>query len=279
MIKRVLVTVLTYPTPSNKYIETVCTAGITEDFQWIRIYPLKLRLIKGGKIHKFNWYDFDVEKRESSKDPRKESYHLNKDPDCISKGSIDTKPKDGWAKRMDICVDKVGCYTNYGKLLADSNTHKDGFISLATFKPTKILSFICEKKDIEELDKKKEDILRRSKEQMSLFSEEELPEYWEMAKSIPYKFKYEFEDDEGIKAKLSIEDWEVSMLYLNCIKNGKSESEALELVKQKYFIEFSKKDIYFFMGTRNKEHLKNYPHPYSIIGVFYPPKGQQPELF
>lgn len=51
MIKRVLVTVLTYPTPSDKYIETVCTAGITEDYQWIRIYPLRLRLLKSVKIH------------------------------------------------------------------------------------------------------------------------------------------------------------------------------------------------------------------------------------
>lgn len=28
---KVLVTVLTYPCPSLKYVETVCTAGVTED--------------------------------------------------------------------------------------------------------------------------------------------------------------------------------------------------------------------------------------------------------
>lgn len=165
-----------------------------------------------------------MEKRDPGKDPRKESYHLNKEPDYVSRGSLDTVTKDGWAKRMEICVDKVGYYTSYSKLLADSNTRKDGFISLATFKPSKILDFICEKKvDVEQSDKKKEVILRNNKDQISLF-DEEIPEYWNMAASIPYNFKYEFEDDEGNRAKLSIEDWEVNMLYLNCIKKGKSES-------------------------------------------------------
>lgn len=42
-IKRVLITVKTYPTISKKYDELVCTAGILEDGTWIRIYPLPFR--------------------------------------------------------------------------------------------------------------------------------------------------------------------------------------------------------------------------------------------
>jgi hypothetical protein len=43
MNKRVLITVKTYPNPSKSYQETVCTAGIDEDKNWIRIYPVNFR--------------------------------------------------------------------------------------------------------------------------------------------------------------------------------------------------------------------------------------------
>jgi hypothetical protein len=37
---RVFITVMTYPAPSGKNNEIVCTAGIGEDGRWIRIYPV-----------------------------------------------------------------------------------------------------------------------------------------------------------------------------------------------------------------------------------------------
>jgi hypothetical protein len=40
---KVLITVKTYPLPSNKYQELVCTAGVLEDGRWIRIYPIPFR--------------------------------------------------------------------------------------------------------------------------------------------------------------------------------------------------------------------------------------------
>lgn len=40
---RVLITVKTYPTLSEKYDELVCTAGFREDGSWIRIYPIPFR--------------------------------------------------------------------------------------------------------------------------------------------------------------------------------------------------------------------------------------------
>ena len=43
---RVLITVTTYPLPSRSYDELVCTAGILENGEWIRIYPVPLELLK-----------------------------------------------------------------------------------------------------------------------------------------------------------------------------------------------------------------------------------------
>ena len=63
-LTKVLITVTTYPLPSRSYDELVCTAGITEEGNWIRIYPVPLQFLKGlradGKlklysIHGLSW--------------------------------------------------------------------------------------------------------------------------------------------------------------------------------------------------------------------------------
>ncbi|MYB37591.1 MAG: hypothetical protein F4Y26_09450 [Gammaproteobacteria bacterium] len=40
---RVLITVKTYPLPSQSYDELVCTAGVLEDGSWVRIYPVPMK--------------------------------------------------------------------------------------------------------------------------------------------------------------------------------------------------------------------------------------------
>ena len=72
------------------------------------------------------------------------------------------------------------------------------------------------------------------------------------------------------------------MLYLNCLSraNG-NEAIAIEKVKQKYLEEFSKRDIYFFLGTTLKNHNAS-KNPFIMIGVFYPhklPQDEQLSLF
>ena len=101
-------------------------------------------------------------------------------------------------------------------------------------------------------------------------SDEEIEEEFRVVQKIPYKFSYKFEDDSGRQAKLMIEDWEVGMLYLNCLKRYGDEKIATEKVRQKYFDEFTKRDLYFFLGTTLKFHNVS-PNPFIIIGVFCPP--------
>mgnify|MGYP006943057827 FL=1 len=44
------------------------------------------------------------------------------------------------------------------------------------------------------------------------------------------------------------------------------EAKALAKVKQKYFEEFLKKDLHFYLGTTQQFHLRG-PNPWVIIGV------------
>ncbi len=270
MQKRVFITVLTYPTPSHKYIETVCTAGITEEGQWIRIYPIQLRMLN-TKIRKYSWYTFNIEPRSLNKDIRRESYFCI-DPPKESDEHIGTD--DFWRERKRICLKNI--FNSYKVLEEASDIKKNNFISLATFKPKEIIDFVAEPKDLTENDKIKAEIIENLQLQGELLERADIPEYWKMAQSIPFTFYYIFKDSSDKEIKLMLEDWETMMLYLNC--RNKGEEQAIEKVRQKYLYEFKERDLYFFLGTRKEAQIRNWKKPYSIVGVFYPPKNLQSEL-
>jgi hypothetical protein len=51
--KTVLVTVKTYPEHSQKHKTVVCTSGITDEGEWIRLYPIKIDTYTGrSKVRK-----------------------------------------------------------------------------------------------------------------------------------------------------------------------------------------------------------------------------------
>jgi len=272
--KKVLLTVTTYPLPSRSYDELVCTAGFLENGEWIRIYPMPLSFLKGlkkeGKIGqtKYTWIELDLKER--TDDFRPESYSPNDYTfkDLKVGETIDTKSN--WFLRKQLCLKEV--YTNMDLLIEDSKATKNK--SLATFKPAKIHKLIIEK---DEDDWKP--VWKALQDQMSLFSNEDKEK--EPFPKVPYKFKYEFEDETGKVRKLMIEDWEIGQLYWNCLKSTNGDIElALEKVREQYETNFiNNKDIYFFLGTVKKNHLRRYTNPFVIIGVFYPKKETQTQLF
>ena len=267
-IKKILITVTTYPLPSRSYDELVCTAGILEDGSWIRIYPVPLSFLNQVKkdigFKKYTWIELDVKQR--TDDFRPESHSPNNYNIKILE-TLDTK--NYWKERKKICLNNV--YTNKTKLISDSQ--KPTNVSLATFKPAKILDLVIDDDDREWKDEWKE--LRK---QTDLFVDiDSDPE--KLIPKIPYKFYYVFEDDEGVSSKLMIEDWEIFELYKNCLKRTGNEKEALKLVKEKYLNIFSNKnDISLFLGTTLQWHRRRSNNPFVIIGVFYPLKEQQYSL-
>ena len=70
---KLLITVKTYPIPSKKYDELVCTAGVTETGDFIRLYPINFRDLPFSKQYKkYQWIDVIAEKHQG-RDVRKES--------------------------------------------------------------------------------------------------------------------------------------------------------------------------------------------------------------
>jgi len=272
--KRVFILVKTYPTISEKYAELVCTAGVLEDGSWIRLYPMPFRLLNDDqKYPKYAWVEVDVERNTS--DFRPESYRPEISTMKVEPGS---KKVDWEARRRTIFKNKP--YTNLQVLIQKAKSPTN--TSLAIFKPTKILDFIVEE-DNREWNPKKLANLQDQSQQMHLFKTiEEIEEEFRVVQKVPYKFSYKFEDDSGKQSKMMIEDWEIGMLYFNCLRkaNGK-EDVAVDKVREKYFDYFITRDLHFFLGTTKQFHNVA-PNPFIIIGVFYPPMpspNQQKSLF
>lgn len=264
-LTKVFITVKTYPTISKKYDELVCTAGITEEGFWVRMYPVPYRKLEYEKKYpKYHWVEAPLERNTS--DVRPESYRVTDLSKLKVLNNVGTE--DGWQKRKNIIFKKQNIFTNLTDLITRASNNE---LSLATFKPAKIIDLKIEA-TAREWSKEKLELLKAKSQQLSMFqTPEEVEKEFKVVKKVPYKFSYTFLDDSDRESTQMIEDWEIGALYWNCLNaSGKDEKAALEKVKHKYLTEFSKKDIYLFLGTTKRYHgwAKN---PFVIIGVFYPP--------
>ena len=75
-----------------------------------------------------------------------------------------------------------------------------------------------------------------------------------------------------------IEDWEVGALYWRVFDDTNDEEAACKAVRKRFYEEFVKKDLHFFLGTTFEHHMRA-PNPFIIIGVFYPPVQTQYSMF
>jgi hypothetical protein len=270
---RVLITVKTYPLPSRSYTELVCTAGLLNGDKWIRMYPIPFRFLQDEqkKYPKYSWVELNLTRNTSDFRPESYSPKLGVDEPINVFEQIGTANE--WAARKSYVLKET--FHSMNELIAlakDPNQRK----SLATLKPSRIVDFVIEE---DEREWKQE-----WQNQLKQFNMFELPTQRgqkKLVKKLPYKFSYRF-FSEGDKEprKMMIEDWEIGALFWNCLyRTDGEEQAALELVKQKYLDEFVAKDLYLFVGTTLKFHAMSAPNPFVIIGVFYPPKTEQPLLF
>jgi hypothetical protein len=267
---RVLISVKTYPLPSSKYGELVCTAGFLPDGKWIRLYPISFRSLPyDNRYSKYHWVTLDLIRNE--KDFRPESYRPKFGIDEIKVGEkIDTGKTRDWAERKKYVLQEV--FTSMKDIiqLAKGNEKK----SLATLRPREIIDFIIEEDERDWKQKWKDQLL-----QYDLFDLDEKGEgkIREVVSKVPYKYSYKFLSEGDTNPRtLMIEDWEIGMLYWNCLgRCGGDEKQANRLVRQKYFDDFClKKDIHLFLGTTLQYHMVS-PNPFVIVGVFVPPKPKE----
>lgn len=262
---KVLIAVKTYPSLSRKYGELVCTAGFREDGSWIRIYPIPFRLLPhDARFKKYQWIEVELE-RNQGHDYRPESHKvLNFDRIQL----LEDLPTDHeWRRRREFVLRDVK--TNMASLIAEAK-RPDKRTSLATFKPAKVLDFVC-KPVPADWDPRQLAQYR----QTDLFRD--YGDLTEIVEKIPWRFSMKFQDAVGRVSHLMLEDWETTELYRNQVRRGDPPEVAAEKVRRKYLGFAEKNDLHFFLGTTLRHHLRS-RNPFIIIGVFYPPFAK-PDLF
>src|SRR5258705_7176596 len=100
-IKRALIVARTYPVPSEGEIESSCTAAITDQGEWLRIFPVPWRLLpEDQQFRKYQWVDLTVTKAKA--DSRRESHHLH--PDGVKIVSRVLSTAKGWQARKQVVL-------------------------------------------------------------------------------------------------------------------------------------------------------------------------------
>ena len=277
---RVLVTVKTYPQPSQKYDELVCNAGFVlgEDgkWKWIRIYPVRFRQLPYGQQYKkYEWIELNLKRKWD--DFRQESYMpgLGVDEPIEAGKSIGTGRDRSWRERKRYVLREV--FDSMTELIGRAKAPQV-WKSLATVKPKELIGFEI----VEEREREWDPKFRAELQQRGLFEtarkSEDQP--LQIVSKLPFKYYYRFLTVGDQKSRrMMIEDWEIGALYWNCLAQTEGdEFEANELVRKKYEEEFFEKDLYLFVGTSLANHHRA-PNPFMIIGVFYPPISIQPSLF
>jgi hypothetical protein len=257
---RVLITVMTYPHPSKKHTELVCTAGVTERGEWVRLYPIDYRYRPAyQRFHKYQWIDVALSPHGAGNDRRKESRRPDLRSIVLVGDPLSTS--DDWAARREV-IDPLTHHT-----LAELEAlYKAERVSLGIVRPKRVIDI-----EVRAADPAWKPEWRGILQQGNLF--EGAPR---QLRKLPYSFHYVFECDDELRARRAmIEDWELGVLFLKEVERLGSDAEAAASVRHKYLTQMCAhdRDVRFFVGTRM---------PYNtwlVLGVFWPPKTHQHRLF
>ena len=265
-LERVLITVKTYPTISSSYGELVCTAGIIPGKGWVRIFPLPFRKLDyENRYKKYQWIEVPLAK--SKQDPRPESYKVT-DIDQLKPVGQSIGPQNRWADRKKMIFDNTHVYNDLQEIIDKAHNNE---LSIATFKPSEVCELAIEEVEREWSQEKLMELESKAAQYSMFQTKDEVKYQFSIVTKLPYKFSYRIKDIHGTPSKMMIEDWEIGMLYWNCLKQAKGdEKKALDMVRKKYLGAFSNKDLILFLGTTRQFHGWA-SNPFVIIGVFYPP--------
>lgn len=247
---RILVVVKTYPTPSQRYGETVCCAGVDlETGDWVRMYPITFRRL-ASRFRKFEVIDCRASYPRDDKRP--ESRRV--DQDSI-KASTFIQTGRTWERRLrllpplDMSMEE----------LFEANRTRG--ISIGAFRPMVVSRLIID--PAKPWTEKKRNSLRQQRLKLGEDDSKELREL----EQLPVEFSYRFRcsDDRCHGHKMRILDWEIGEAYRKWSRAYPRDWEAR--IRDKFERELPGKDLILVVGT-----MAAHPTTFVIIGLVYPPR-------
>lgn len=249
----VLITVRTYPVPSRQSIEVSCTAGVTRDGKWVRLYPVPWRLLaEDKKFRKYEWVKVMV--RHATSDSRDESRRLDEGTIQVLTDPLPTDQQ--WAARRRIVMPLKAqsmCWLQDERDRTMSPTL--GFI-----KPREIRRLIIEPE--KEPDWSEVDLARLR--QTDMFRQAPKQEL----EKIPFRFSFNYFCEESTcrSHTMMCSDWELAGLY----RKMRRRPDWQDRFQQRIQNLIERRDIHFYVGT-----VSDHPGSWIITGLWYPPREQQ----
>lgn len=249
--KRALIVVRTYPAPAWKGVEVSCTAAISPEGEWLRLFPVPWRLLPADKqFRKYQW--IEAELRKAKGDSRRESHNIRGETIEILSS---VGPESNWASRKELLyplrVPSL-CFLVRARVENRANAPTLGLV-----KPKTISSLEMKPGPAEWTP---EQLMRLR--QNGMFDTAPPHEL----ERIPFTFKYHFTcDDKACRGHdLLCSDWEMAESYRRWSREYGS--EWMSKFRQRYETEMIElNDTHFFVGT-----VHNHPNRWNIVGLFYP---------
>ena len=259
--KRVLIVVKTYPTPAHKGVEVSCTAGGTQEGEWIRLFPVPFRFLEQEQqFARYQWVDAQV--RRARNDLRPESHNLEGTSVQIVKHP---PPVKAWAAR-----ERILSALRRPSLCHIEDTRKQyGHPTLGLFRPARIKRLKVEQTESPTWTAGELAILNQAR--LDLGGNEPKGQL----EKIPFEFRYEFEcAHPGCRGhNMMCTDWEMGQSYRSWRRTYGNQWEAK--FRERYERDMiNRNDTSFFVGT-----VHQHPHRWIIVGLFYPPKPADLPLF
>jgi len=262
--KRVWIIVKTYPEYSRKSRNWVaCTAGITEEGDWIRLYPVPTKHYIGDhKLRKFDLVEVVCQKAKTEKLGRKESYKVKDGSDItiIDRSLSGPLTSKIWEKRNKLILDKIDPSLDYL-----DHKYQEDKTSLGLIKPKEILDFY---------NRKELEIYADQKQYQQGIDGSRTPIIQKIPHTLAYRFKCS--DKCPICANghhdILCEDWELLEAYRTWgPKYGNVQILWEKLYDKFYTSMINARDLYFVVGMYSLQPT------WLIIGLYYPPKDVDPK--
>lgn len=258
---RILILCKTYPSPSSKYVETSCVAGMDESGKLVRLFPVPFRLVANEQQFK-KWQWIDARIRKASDDHRPESFRISVDTIDMLGEPLSTKH--GWRERRRA-IAPVEVFDDFGAL---DQARIDRGVSLGLLRPARLMDVMITKSDSPDWTEEEVAKLMQAQAQGSLFDADREQQSLKLLRKLPYDFHYHYECNAGgvlKRYKHKLVDWEAGALYWNIHRR----SDWKDAFRQRFLVEFAEKDVLFLMGT-----IHRFPNQWLIVSVLYPPKPQ-----
>lgn len=257
--QRILILCKTYPSPSARYVETSCVAGMAEDGRLVRLFPVPFRLVEDDQqFKKWQWVSARI--RRAQDDARRESHRVSVDTIRLEGEPLPTRGH--WIARREA-IKGVPVFDSFAAL--DAARETDG-VTLGLLRPTRLLGLDITPVDNPNWTEEELAKLLQEQQQGSLFDAGEDLRSLKTLKKLPHDFHYRYECRTAagvVEYRHKLVDWEAGALYWNICRRA----DWQDAFRQKFVSEFNEREVLFLLGT-----IHRFPKQWLIVSVLYPPK-------